>query len=128
MAPADVTAIVLGQAGIGKTTLTREVGAKADRFGARRWFVELETAPDAAGLRERIIVALGLNPAEPHRVRPGLCRPRHGTRAAGARQSRDALGTRHGRGGSRAAAPWRNPRAEPARLAARQRRTGRPGV
>jgi hypothetical protein len=32
---------------------------------ARRWFVALETALDRAGLRERIVVAVGGNPAEP---------------------------------------------------------------
>jgi hypothetical protein len=66
--PLDVTAIVLGQAGIGKTTLTRQVAASPDlaaRFGDRRWFVALETALDRAGLRERVVVALGANPAEP---------------------------------------------------------------
>ena len=64
----DTIGIVLGQAGIGKTTLTRQVAASpalADRFGGRRWFVALETALDRAGLREKIVVALGGSPGEP---------------------------------------------------------------
>ena len=51
---------------MGKTTLTREAAvapAVVDRFGHRRWFVELETAPNAESLEKAIIVALGLDPA-----------------------------------------------------------------
>jgi tetratricopeptide (TPR) repeat protein len=58
--------LVLGSAGIGKTTLTRRVAtdpAVAARFGQRRYFVPLETATDDAALRVAIIQAIGLNPA-----------------------------------------------------------------
>lgn len=58
--------LVLGAAGIGKTTLTRRVAtdnAIVARFGHRRWFVELETANDAASMQAAIIRAIGLNPA-----------------------------------------------------------------
>jgi len=58
--------LVLGSAGIGKTTLTRLVAtdpAVASRFGQRRYFVPLETATDDAALRVAIIQAIGLNPA-----------------------------------------------------------------
>ena len=60
--------LVLGGPGIGKTTLTRAVAASdalAARFAARRWFVPLETAPDAASLRTAIVLALGLRPTDP---------------------------------------------------------------
>lgn len=58
--------LVLGGAGMGKTTLTREAAvapAVTGRFGLRRWFVELETATGAEALEKAIIVALGLDPA-----------------------------------------------------------------
>jgi tetratricopeptide (TPR) repeat protein len=64
--PGDACLLVLGSAGIGKTTLTRRVAtdkAVIARFGARRFFVPLETATDAATLRTAIIQAIGLNPA-----------------------------------------------------------------
>ena len=51
---------------MGKTTMTREAATpvRDDRkFGHRRWFVELETAPNAEALEKAIIVALGLDPA-----------------------------------------------------------------
>ena len=65
-APDAAALLVLGPAGIGKTTLTRRVAtdpAVIARFAARRWFVELETANDAAALRVAIVQAIGLNPA-----------------------------------------------------------------
>jgi tetratricopeptide (TPR) repeat protein len=65
-APWPAALLVLGPAGIGKTTLTRRVAtdaAVATRFAARRWFVELETANDAATLRIAIVQAIGHNPA-----------------------------------------------------------------
>lgn len=65
-APGDACLLVLGSAGIGKTTLTRRVAADpavTAHFGARRFFVPLETATDAATLRTAIIQAIGLNPA-----------------------------------------------------------------
>jgi len=65
-APEQAALLVLGPAGIGKTTLTRRVAADAAvvaRFAARRWFVELETANDDAALRIAIIQAIGRNPA-----------------------------------------------------------------
>jgi tetratricopeptide (TPR) repeat protein len=58
--------LVLGSAGIGKTTLTRRVATDAvviARFGSRRYFVALETAADAAATRAAIIQAIGLSPA-----------------------------------------------------------------
>jgi hypothetical protein len=58
--------LVLGPAGIGKTTLTRQVAtdpAIARRFGDRRWFVELETAKDAATMQSAIVLATGHNAA-----------------------------------------------------------------
>jgi tetratricopeptide (TPR) repeat protein len=64
--PTQAALLVLGSGGIGKTTLTRRVAtdsALVTRFGTRRWFVELDTATDAATLRAAIIQALGLPPA-----------------------------------------------------------------
>jgi class 3 adenylate cyclase/tetratricopeptide (TPR) repeat protein len=66
--PSDVNAVVVGPAGIGKTTLSRQVASTAvlaARFGDRLWFVELETAPDAASMRQRIVLGLGLDAANP---------------------------------------------------------------
>lgn len=60
------TLAILGSPGIGKTTLTRYVAtssAVVERFGERRWFVELETAVDAAALRTAIQLAVSLDPA-----------------------------------------------------------------
>jgi tetratricopeptide (TPR) repeat protein len=68
LGPKDVTAIVLGPGGIGKTTLTTYVAADdrlAPRFGRRRWLVPLENAQDAATMRQNIVLALGLDPANP---------------------------------------------------------------
>jgi tetratricopeptide (TPR) repeat protein len=65
-APEPAALLVLGPAGIGKTTLTRRVATDAvvvARFAARRWFVELETANDAATLQTAILQAIGLDPA-----------------------------------------------------------------
>ncbi|MGD0109185.1 MAG: tetratricopeptide repeat protein, partial [Rhodopila sp.] len=65
-APAPVALLVLGGAGMGKTTLTRHVATAAPviaRFGPRRWFVPLETVTDAAALRPAVIQAIGLDPA-----------------------------------------------------------------
>jgi hypothetical protein len=65
-ADAPAALLVLGPAGIGKTTLTRQAAtdpAMLRRFGARRWFVELETAPDAAAMQGAIVRATGHNPA-----------------------------------------------------------------
>ena len=65
----DATIVVLGPGGIGKTTVTQQVLASEPiqkRFQSRRWFVPLDTVPDAAGLRTAIVVALGLDPADPH--------------------------------------------------------------
>ena len=66
VAPGPAALLVLGPAGIGKTTLTRRVATDAvvvARFAARRWFVELETVNDAATLQTAVIQAIGLNPA-----------------------------------------------------------------
>lgn len=57
--------LVLGTAGMGKTTLTRQAAtddAVLARFGGRRWFVELETATDAQTFETAIVAALGLDP------------------------------------------------------------------
>jgi tetratricopeptide (TPR) repeat protein len=54
--------LVLGPAGIGKTTLTRQVAtdsAIAKRFGVRRWLVALETTKDAATMQAAIVQATG---------------------------------------------------------------------
>jgi pimeloyl-ACP methyl ester carboxylesterase len=63
----DGTAVlVLGGPGMGKTTLTRQAAnevAVVQRFGNRRWFVELETAIDAQTFEAAIIRALGFDPA-----------------------------------------------------------------
>lgn len=61
-----IAVLVLGGAGMGKTTVTREAAVALtliERFGQRRWFVELETAPNAEALEQAIIVAIGLDPA-----------------------------------------------------------------
>ena len=58
--------LVLGPGGIGKTTLTQAAATDPRiiaRFGARRWFVELETAVDRDTFDAAILVALGLDPA-----------------------------------------------------------------
>jgi tetratricopeptide (TPR) repeat protein len=58
--------LVLGGPGMGKTTITREAASDlvvVDRFGNRRWFVELETAIDAQTFVAAIIKGLGLDPA-----------------------------------------------------------------
>ena len=56
---------VLGQAGIGKSALTQaalqQSGVKA-HFGARRWFVSLETANEARAIWTSILLALGEQP------------------------------------------------------------------
>ena len=60
-----VTALILGGPGYGKTLLTETVAAHpaiAGRFGPRRWFVKLETAPGARDTIVAIAAALGLDP------------------------------------------------------------------
>lgn len=62
-----IAILVLGGAGMGKTTLTRQAAnepAVVARFDERRWFVELETAPDAMSVETAIVTALGLDPAQ----------------------------------------------------------------
>jgi hypothetical protein len=71
--------LVLGGPGIGKTTLTRQVAtsdALDARFANRRWFVELETATDAASLRTAIVQALGLAASDPNAFTHALARLR----------------------------------------------------
>ena len=56
-------ALVFGGPGFGKTTVTEEVAVHPDilrRFGSRRWFVELTTVENAAGIMEAIAAAVGL--------------------------------------------------------------------
>jgi tetratricopeptide (TPR) repeat protein len=64
--PRAAAVAVLGPPGIGKTTLTRQVAtspAVVERFGERRWLVQLETTTDAAALRTAVLLAIGLDPA-----------------------------------------------------------------
>ncbi len=59
--------LVLGNAGHGKTMLTRAVGVQPDvinHFGPRRWFVELERAESAAAALAEIAQAVGLERTE----------------------------------------------------------------
>jgi tetratricopeptide (TPR) repeat protein len=68
LASADsVTILVQGSPGIGKTALTKAVASQADvitRFGARRYFVELEQASTTGKMHDAIITALGCDPAQ----------------------------------------------------------------
>ena len=57
--------VVLGPPGIGKSKVT--VAALHDpavktRFGARRWFVRLETAPEPAAILGQVALAVGVRP------------------------------------------------------------------
>jgi hypothetical protein len=64
--PRAAAVAVLGPPGIGKTTLTRQVAtgpAVVERFGERRWLVQLKTTTDAAALRTAVLLAIGLDPA-----------------------------------------------------------------
>jgi tetratricopeptide (TPR) repeat protein len=82
--PEGGSALVLGNAGHGKTMLTQAVGVHAEvvaRFGTRRWFVELERADNAAAALAEVAEALGLGRAAAwpavaavlgHRQRPAL--------------------------------------------------------
>ena len=57
--------VVLGPPGIGKTTLTRQVGTNeivAAYFRTRRWFVELNNAQSATALLNSITHAVGFSP------------------------------------------------------------------
>jgi tetratricopeptide (TPR) repeat protein len=59
-----IAVLVQGPGGIGKTTLTQQAAnddAVVARFGARRWFVELETATDRDTFDTAILLALGLD-------------------------------------------------------------------
>ena len=59
--------VVLGDGGIGKTTLKRQVAHDAgvrDRFGARIAEAELDTARNAGEMAARIAAALGVDPAQ----------------------------------------------------------------
>jgi tetratricopeptide (TPR) repeat protein len=56
-------ALVYGGPGFGKTTVTQRVGVDqeiCDRFGPRRWFVNLETVQAETGVVEIIAVTIGL--------------------------------------------------------------------
>jgi tetratricopeptide (TPR) repeat protein len=60
-----VAVLVQGPGGIGKTTLTQDVGnhpSVVARFGQRRWFAELETATDRDTFDTQLLLALGLEP------------------------------------------------------------------
>jgi hypothetical protein len=61
-----IAVLILGGPGMGKTTLTRQAAtdsALIERFGNRRWFVELETSTDAKLSETAIVKAVGLDPA-----------------------------------------------------------------
>lgn len=60
-----IAILVLGGPGMGKTTLTRQAAtdtAIVERFGNRRWFVELETVTDTETFETAVVKALGLDP------------------------------------------------------------------
>ncbi len=62
---AEVALLLQGGPGIGKTTLTQVAAwdeAVVKRFGARRWFVKLETARTAAALQDAVTRAVGADP------------------------------------------------------------------
>ena len=57
--------VILGHAGMGKTTVSRAVLHEPkvrERFGEHRYFAELATADDPEKLRLAVILALGLDP------------------------------------------------------------------
>jgi tetratricopeptide (TPR) repeat protein len=63
--------LVLGDAGHGKTTITEKVGLRPEiieRFGDRRWFVELERADSAEAALAAIAEAIGLERAAPQKA------------------------------------------------------------
>ena len=65
-APGPVAVVVLGEGGMGKTTLARQAAnaeALAARFGARRFEAPLDAARTTADLQARIAVAAGADPA-----------------------------------------------------------------
>jgi tetratricopeptide (TPR) repeat protein len=62
----DTAVLVLGGPGMGKTTVTRQAAVDptvVEKFGQRRWFVELETAANAEAIEKATTIALGLDPA-----------------------------------------------------------------
>ena len=64
--PAGASALVLGGPGMGKTTITLEVAARAEvsrKFGGHRWFVPLETAKSPEAFEASVAGALGIDPA-----------------------------------------------------------------
>ena len=66
--PSGGSVLVLGNAGHGKTMLTQSVATQSqiiDRFGVRRWFVELERADSAATALAEIAQATGLERTAP---------------------------------------------------------------
>ena len=57
--------VVLGPPGIGKSKVTIAAlhdGAVKARFGGRRWFVRLETAPEPAAILGQVALAVGVQP------------------------------------------------------------------
>jgi tetratricopeptide (TPR) repeat protein len=71
--PAPAVAL-LGPGGIGKSSLTLQALHRPDlaaRFGARRWFVRLDTAPTAEAALALVAEALGLRPQQP--LLPAVC-------------------------------------------------------
>jgi tetratricopeptide (TPR) repeat protein len=64
-APRPRPVVILGHAGMGKTTVSRAVlhePAVVERFGAHRFFAELATADDVEKFRIAVVLALGLDP------------------------------------------------------------------
>ncbi len=65
LAEGGTTALILGEGGVGKTTLTRAAATHGDiiaRFGQRRHEVPLATASSAAAMQDAIATALGADP------------------------------------------------------------------
>ena len=65
LSPDATTALVMGEGGIGKTTLTREAATHHDiikRFGNRRYEAELDTVRSAVDMQAALALTLGADP------------------------------------------------------------------
>jgi hypothetical protein len=61
--PGGSTVLVLGGPGYGKTTLTEKVSLHPEvisHFGARRWFIELDTVHTAPGILAEVAASVGM--------------------------------------------------------------------